>query len=56
MDIEQNRDGTWTLMIDDFDDNTPKPIENANSPEDALCKLAIELFKQNILTKDSPNA
>lgn len=24
----------------------------ANTPEDAACKLAIELFKQNILTRD----
>lgn len=26
--------------------------QHADTPEDAVCKLAIELFKQNILTKE----
>lgn len=35
---------TWNCWADDYDGK-------ADTPEDAACKLAIELFKQGVLTR-----
>lgn len=36
---------------EDYDDEYDTHAQHANTPDDAVCKLAIELFKQGILTK-----
>jgi len=45
--------GDWnTFYINEqIDDAQPIIVESADTPEDAACKLAIELFKQGFLTK-----
>lgn len=41
----------WAVSFNSYDNDFP--VGEANTPEDAVCKLAIELFKQGILSKDN---
>ena len=55
-----HRDNGWECGIDNpaEHDVRVKPAQHwqsADTPEDAACKLAIELFKQGILTKERHN-
>lgn len=44
-------DGTWSAYYNsDVRASLDAPDADADTPEDAACKLAIELFKQGILT------
>lgn len=55
--IAQTRKG-WTASSGNareiFGKQSPITL-NADTPEDAACKLVIELFKQGILKKGNPN-
>lgn len=52
-------DGSWVAQYLDGDYNLPDSSmamlisKMADTPEDAACRLAIELYKQNILTKEN---
>lgn len=48
--IVEHSSNIWWARHDDFTDKGDISI-NADTPENALAKLAIELFKQGILTK-----
>lgn len=42
----------YTWHVQGSDDNTKSKYFEADTPEDAACKLLLELFKQNILKKE----
>ena len=49
---------SWSLIqknIDRYEATSSMNNTHADTPEDAACKLAIELFKQGILTKETPD-
>ncbi len=51
--LEKLESSIWS--VEDFDsknEGEPHCIVELSTPEDAACKLAIELFKQGILTKE----
>lgn len=43
--------GTWWAWYEDFASSRSNYQQEADTPEDALVKLAIELFKQGILSR-----
>lgn len=47
---DNNKQGHWFASISN--DHSIGDSSYADTPEDAACLLAIELFKQNILTKE----
>lgn len=42
----------WCASYDDTNRRSNIKEQYADTPEDALCKLAIELFKQGVLTRE----
>jgi len=46
-------DGSWVLEYNNLDGSPCGIGSEAMAPEDAACKLAIKLFKQGIITKET---
>lgn len=52
--LKQTGGGGWTIYYGEPGKDSEMYFNGADTPEDAACKLAIELWKQGILTKDKP--